>query len=52
MKLFHKPRFLWLFGIFLLWLAIHYWDALLSVLGAAARAAGFSAVKSHMSPIF
>ena len=37
MKLFHKPRFLWLFGIFLLWLAIHYWDALLGVLGAAAR---------------
>ena len=40
MKLFHKPRFLWLFGIFLLWLAIHYWDALLGMLGAAARAAG------------
>ena len=39
MKLFHKPRFLWLFGIFVLWLAIHYWDALLNVLSSFAGAA-------------
>ncbi len=39
MKLFHKPRFLWLNGIFLLWLAIHYWDALLIALGIAYSAA-------------
>ena len=40
MKLFHKPRFLWLFGIFLLWLAIHYWDAVLNALSVALNAAG------------
>ena len=39
MKLLHKPRFLWLFGIFLLYLAIHYWDALLLLLSAALSAA-------------
>lgn len=39
MKLFHKPRFLWLFGIFLLYLAIHYWDALLLLVNAALSAA-------------
>ena len=39
MKLFHKPRFLWLGGIFLLWLAIHYWDGLVSACGIAFSAA-------------
>ncbi len=39
MKSFRKPRVLWLLGIFVLWLAIHYWDSLLNVLGAFLRAA-------------